>query len=112
MRQPSFSHLRDHYYSYCSAAANAASLKVEGMLPLNHGTWRNRPVKAHEVSDEQVGYNLAQFSPSDVTPAETHSDPSGDQLQHKLAGVTTIIGHVIGKLDAGTPLFCHHPHFK
>src|SRR5258708_11268437 len=48
----------------------------------------------------------------DVRPAETHRDPSGDQLQHKLAGVTTIVRQVIGKLDADTPLFCHHPHFK
>jgi hypothetical protein len=28
----------------------------------------------------------------DFRPAETHRDPSGDQLQHKLAGVTTIVG--------------------
>ena len=48
----------------------------------------------------------------DFRPAETHRDPSGDQLQHKLAGVTTIVRHVIGKLDADPPLFCHHPHFK
>src|SRR6266481_958801 len=48
----------------------------------------------------------------DFRPAETHRDPSGDQLQHKLAGVTTIVRHVIGKLDADPPLFGHHPHFK
>ena len=48
----------------------------------------------------------------DFRPAETHRDPSGDQLQHKLAGVTTLGRQVIGKLDADTPLFCHHPHLK
>jgi len=46
---------------------------------------------------------------SDFRPAETHRNPSGDQLQHKPAGVTTIIGQVIGKLDAAallsTPAF-------
>ena len=41
----------------------------------------------------------------DFRPAETHRDPSGDQLQHKLAGVTTIVRHVIGKLDADPPLW-------
>jgi hypothetical protein len=35
---------------------------------------------------------------SDFRPAETHRNPSGDQLQHKPAGVTTIIGQVIGNL--------------
>ena len=49
---------------------------------------------------------------SDFRPAETHRNPSGDQLQHKLAGVTTIVRQVIGKLDADAPLFCHDPHFK
>src|SRR5271166_2301123 len=48
----------------------------------------------------------------DFRPAETHRDPSCDQLQHKLAGVTTIVRQVIGKLDADAPLFWHHPHFK
>jgi hypothetical protein len=44
----------------------------------------------------------------DFRPAETRRDPSGDQLQHKFAGVTTTVRHVIGKLDADPPLFCHH----
>jgi len=54
-------------------------------------------------------YRLPQ---GDFRPAETHRNPGGDQLQHKLAGVTTIVGQVIGKLDADAPLFCHDPHFK
>ena len=33
-------------------------------------------------------------------PAETHRDPSCNQLQHKLAGATIIVRQVIGKLDA------------
>jgi hypothetical protein len=48
----------------------------------------------------------------DFRPAETHRDPSGDQLQHKLAGVTTIVRQVIGKLDADTPLFLSSPAFQ
>ena len=48
----------------------------------------------------------------DFRPAETHRYPGGDQLQHKLAGVTTIVRQVIGKLDADAPLSCHDPHFK
>src|SRR5262249_31738324 len=36
----------------------------------------------------------------DFRSAETHRNPSGDQPQHKLAGVTTIVRQVIGKLDA------------
>ena len=55
---------------------------------------------------------IACLPQGDFRPAETHRNPSGDQLQHELAGVTTIIRQVIGKLDAGAPLFCHHPHFK
>jgi hypothetical protein len=49
---------------------------------------------------------------SDFGPAEAHRNPSGDQFQHKLAGVTTIVRNVIRKLDADAPLFCHDPHFK
>src|SRR5215472_8944535 len=66
----------------------------------------------------QTQYGECSLRPTDCLPqgdfraAETHRDPSGDQLQHKLAGVTTIVRHVIGKLDADPPLFCHHPHFK
>src|SRR6202790_1248030 len=52
------------------------------------------------------------LSQGDFRPAETHRNPGGDQLQHELAGVTTIIRQVIGKLDADAPLFCHDPHFK
>ena len=52
------------------------------------------------------------LSQGDFWPAETHRNPGGDQLQHELAGVTTIIRQVIGKLDADAPLFCHDPHFK
>src|ERR1700731_434961 len=52
------------------------------------------------------------LSPGDFRPAETHRNPGGDQLQHKLTGVTTIIRQVIGKLDADAPLFCHDSHFK
>ena len=48
----------------------------------------------------------------DFRPAETHRNPSGDQLQHKPAGVATIVRQVIGKLDADAPLFCHDPHFR
>src|SRR5215469_17974741 len=48
----------------------------------------------------------------DFRPAETHRNPSGDQLKHKLAGVTTVVRQVIGKLDADASLFCHDPHFK
>src|SRR5262245_36675199 len=54
-------------------------------------------------------YRLPQ---GDFRPAETHRKPSVDQLQHKLAGVTTIVRQVIGKLDADAPLFCHDPHFE
>ena len=65
-------------------------------------TWRAacllRPVDCHSQGDNR--------------PAEAHRNPSGDQLQHKLAGVTAIIRHVIGKLNTGTPLFCHDPHFQ
>ena len=49
---------------------------------------------------------------ADFRPAETHRNPGGDQFQHELAGVTTIIRRVIGKLDADAPLFCHDPHIK
>jgi hypothetical protein len=45
-------------------------------------------------------------------PAETHRNPGSDELQHDLAGVATIIRHVIGELDADAPLFCHDSHFK
>jgi hypothetical protein len=54
-------------------------------------------------------YRLPQ---GDFRPTETHRNPGGDQLQHKLAGVTIIVRQVIGKLDADAPLFCHDPHFK
>src|SRR6516162_162352 len=46
----------------------------------------------------------------DFRPAETHRNPSGGQLEHKLAGVTSIVRHVICKLYADAPLFCHDPH--
>ena len=54
-------------------------------------------------------YRLPQ---GDFRLAETHRNPSGDQLQHKLAGATIIVRQVIGKLDADAPLSCHDPHFK
>jgi hypothetical protein len=47
------------------------------------------------------------LSPVNLRPAETHRDPGCDQLPHELAGVTRIVRHVIGKLDAGVPLRCH-----
>jgi hypothetical protein len=52
------------------------------------------------------------LSPGDFRPAETHRDPSGDKLPHEFAGMTSIIRHVISKLDAASPLCCHDPHFK
>jgi hypothetical protein len=52
------------------------------------------------------------FPPGDFEPAEAHRNPSGDQLQHKVAGVTTIVRQVIGKRDASAPRFCHDPHFN
>jgi len=52
------------------------------------------------------------LSQGDFRPAETHRNPGGDQLQQELAGVTTIVRQVIGKLDADAPLFCHDPHLK
>jgi hypothetical protein len=53
-----------------------------------------------------------RLSPVNLRPAETHRDPGCDQLPHELAGVTRIVRHVIGKLDAGVPLRCHDPHVK
>jgi hypothetical protein len=56
--------------------------------------------------------SLDRLSPIDLRPAETHRDPGGDQLQHELAGVTRVVRHIIGKLYAGAPLCCHHPHLR
>ena len=55
---------------------------------------------------------LYYLPPGDFRPAETHRHPGGDQLQHKLAGVSTIVRQVIGEPDADAPRFCHDPHFK
>src|SRR6202022_496793 len=52
------------------------------------------------------------LSQGDFRPAETHRNPGSDELQHELAGGTTIIRQVIGELDADAPLFCHDSHFK
>src|SRR5258708_15623437 len=48
----------------------------------------------------------------DFRPAETHRDPTGDQLQHKLPRVTTIVRHVISKLDANPTPFSYSPHVQ
>ena len=50
--------------------------------------------------------------PGDFRPAQTHRDPGCDQLRHEPGGTTTMVRQVVGKLDARTPLLCHHPHFK
>src|SRR5258707_12435406 len=49
------------------------------------------------------------LSQGDFRPAETHRNPGGDQLQHELAGVTTIIRQVIGKLVTDTLWICAVP---
>jgi hypothetical protein len=55
---------------------------------------------------------LPRFTPSDLRPAETHRHPGGDQLQHRLAGVSLVTRHVLGQLDAGAELSRHDPYFK
>jgi len=74
------------------------------------------PMLESSLLQAQYGQRLLRpadgLSQGDFGPAQTHRNPGGDQLQHELAGVTTIIRQVIGKLDAGAPLFRHEPHFK
>jgi hypothetical protein len=73
---------------------------------------------ARQMLDSLVAYGARLLRPvdclsqGDFRSAETHRNPGGDKLQHELAGVTSIVRQVIGKLDAVSPLFRHDPHFK
>ncbi len=70
---------------------------------------KNGPRTTAPVPPDLLRVCLTQ---ADFRPAETHRNPGGDQFQHELAGPTTIIRRVIGKLDADAPFFCHDPHIK